>query len=183
MTKKLAVSFVLLTILTGLGIQQSVAQAVPPAPAEGVKPDLAPDTLGTEDLLFIQRAAKDGFQEVHIGELALDHAESPAVKALAQKMIDDHKRANKELLDLAQRKGVKFPADEAPSLINLPMAKVSGKEFDTLFRQGVIADHEKELMMFERQASSTGDPDTKEWATKTLAILKQHLADAKALPE
>lgn len=182
MTNKLAVSFGLLTLLSGLSVQPGAAQGVPPV-AEGVKPDTVANTLGTEDVLFIQRAAKDGFQEVHIGELALKHGESQAVKTLAQKMIDDHKRANQELIDLAKRKGVKLPADETSSLINLPMAKASGADFDALFRKGVIADHEDELVLFERQASSGADADMKEWAAKSVVILKQHLAEAKALPE
>jgi putative membrane protein len=166
MKRLLAVSFALITILVGFGTVRSYAQ----------------DQLNTDDLLFLQRAAKNGALEVRIGQLALEHSETQAVKALGQRMIDDHTRGNKELLEIAVKKGVKLPADE-PSIVNLPMAKVSGKEFDRMFRQSMIADHETDIAMYEQDAKFGADMQLKDWATKMLILLRQHLNDAKLLPE
>ena len=167
MIKRLAVSFALLIALTGFDVQQANAQ----------------DPMGADDLLFLQRAAKNGFLEVRIGKLALEHSQTQAVKDLAQKMIDDHTRANKELDALAHTKGVSIPQDDGAGILNLAMAKASGKEFDSLFRKEVIEDHEKDVTMFELQLKTGSDKDLQTWASKTLASMKQHLADAKSLPE
>ncbi len=147
-----------------------------------VGPCFAQDTLGTDDRLLLQRAAKGSALEVRIGQLALENAESQAVKNLGQRMIDDHTRANQELKMLAERKGVKMPADDASPLVNVPMAKVSGAAFDALFRQGIIEDHEKDVAMFEREVASGMDPDLKNWAAKVLITMKEQLEAAKARP-
>jgi putative membrane protein len=167
MNRMLAVSFAVLMVFSGVDTKRVSAQ----------------EPLGTDDLLFLQRAAKGGFLEVSIGKLALENAESQAVKNLGQRMIDDHTRANQELQMIAQRKGVKMPAEDASPLINMPMAKVTGSTFDALFRKGMIEDHEKDIAMFQMEITSGTDLDIKNWASKTVITIKQHLADAKALPE
>ncbi len=167
MNRLLAVSFAFLTIFSGFAAKQVLAQ----------------QPLGTDDLLFLQRAGRGGLLEVKIGQLAVENAASQAVKNLGQKMIDDHNRANQELRMIAQRKGVQMPDEDTSPLVNVPMAKVKGSTFDSLFRKGVIEDHEKDIAIFEQEITSGTDTDLKNWASKTMITIKQHLADAKALPE
>lgn len=163
MTKTLTGAFAALFIMGGLGSAQ--------------------DTIGADDLLFLQRAAKNGFLEMRIGKLALEHSETQAVRDLAQKMIEDHTRTTKELAELAQKKGVAMPGDDGSGVVNLAMAKATGKEFDELFRKEVIVDHENDIKIFETELKTGTDKELQSWASRALASMKQHLADAKALPE
>jgi predicted outer membrane protein len=65
--------------------------------------------LNNEDRKFITDAAHGGMAEVALGRLALERASSDEVKQFAQRMIDDHTRANEELMKLASSKGVTLP--------------------------------------------------------------------------
>jgi predicted outer membrane protein len=66
--------------------------------------------IGSDDRNFIMKAAESGMEEVEMGQLALKQASSEEVKQFAQHMIDDHSKANSELMQLAQSKGITLPA-------------------------------------------------------------------------
>jgi len=70
-------------------------------------------TLGSDDRKFIMEAAHGGMMEVELGRMAVDKASSADVKQFAQRMVDDHSKANDELMQLASQKGVTISADHA----------------------------------------------------------------------
>jgi predicted outer membrane protein len=65
--------------------------------------------IASDDKHFVMKAAESGMEEVEMGQLALRQASSEEVKQFAQRMIDDHSKANSELMQLAQRKGIMLP--------------------------------------------------------------------------
>lgn len=67
--------------------------------------------LSNTDRNFIMHAAHDGMAEVEMAKLAVQRASSDEVKQFAQRLIDDHSRANTELMQLATSKGVTMPSD------------------------------------------------------------------------
>jgi putative membrane protein len=133
------------------------------------------------DQTFIQDAAKGGILEVHMGQLALQRASNPAVKAYAERLIADHTKGNEELESLAKKKGVAVPPDDAKMAMSMSIATKSGADFDREYVKTMVTDHQKTIEMFEKEASSGSDPDVKDWANKTLPTLRSHLADAQAL--
>lgn len=66
-------------------------------------------SLSSSDSNFIRKAAKGGHEEVMISHMAMEKASSQAVKDYARRMVEDHTRANQELMQLAQQKGVTLP--------------------------------------------------------------------------
>src|SRR5688500_2887408 len=62
-----------------------------------------------EDAEFAVEAADAGLMEVQLGTMALTKAASPEVKQFAQKIVDDHTKANNELKALATRKNITLP--------------------------------------------------------------------------
>src|SRR5947209_5126370 len=56
------------------------------------------------DEQFVQKASQDGLAEVNHGRMAAQRASSDDVKRFAQRMVEDHTKANAELLSLANRK-------------------------------------------------------------------------------
>jgi putative membrane protein len=54
-----------------------------------------------DDLHFMQQAASAGIAEVQLGQLALTKSDDDAVKALAQRIVDDHTKANAQLKTIA----------------------------------------------------------------------------------
>jgi putative membrane protein len=149
-----------LTIILGFGI---------PAAAQN---------LSRQDQEFVNKVAKGGMTEVHMGRLGLERGSSAATKAFAQRIVDDHTKANDQLKDLAAKKGVQLPAAEEKPL---PLEKKSGAGFDKAYAKAMVEDHKKDIAEFEKEAKSGTDPDLKKWAKDTLPTLQGHLMQAEAL--
>src|SRR5690606_23783133 len=70
---------------------------------------VANDTIETED--FVEEASAKGLAEIETAQIALNKSDSASVKQFAQKMIDDHTAANKELATLARSKNLETADD------------------------------------------------------------------------
>src|SRR5438445_519881 len=68
-------------------------------------------SLDRHDEHFMKEAAGDGLAEVQLGQLAKDRGMSDEVKSFANRMVDDHSKANEQLKSLAQAKGVQLPTE------------------------------------------------------------------------
>jgi putative membrane protein len=135
------------------------------------------------DHTFMTKAAGDGLAEVQLGQLATQKASSSDVKSFGQMMVDDHGKANQELMSLAGQKGVTLPSEPpAPHKATYDrLSKLSGAEFDRAYAAEMVKDHEKAVSMFRQESTSGRDADAKGWAAKTLPTLETHLTRARAL--
>ncbi|HEX8411932.1 MAG TPA: DUF4142 domain-containing protein [Thermoanaerobaculia bacterium] len=137
--------------------------------------------MSPEDKDFVIKAGMGGLYEVQAGNLALQKAQSPDVKAFAQRMVTDHGRSNTELSQLATSKGLALPTEldgEMESAVE-HLGTLSGAEFDKAYMQHMVPDHEKTVADFDRASTTATDADLKGWAGKTLPILQEHLRMAK----
>ena len=128
------------------------------------------------DRNFIEKAAEGGKEEVELGRLAQGKASSEAVKQFAQRMVEDHGNANKELTELAANKGVKLD-DKAPKKNSMMerLSKLQGADFDRAYVNEMVKDHQKDVAEFRRMHSGAVDPNLKAWIDKTLPTLEDHL--------
>ena len=55
------------------------------------------------------------------------------------------------------------------------LEKLSGAAFDRAYVSDMLADHRKDVADFKHQAMGAKDPDVKQFASKTLPTLKEHL--------
>src|SRR5215470_7322364 len=126
-----------------------------------------------------------GLQEVELGHVAAQKGTSDAVKQFGQRMVDDHSKANSELMTLASSKGVTLPTalDEKHQKEVTKLTAMSGAEFDRTYSKMMLSDHTKDVAEFEKQSTKAADPDLKAFAAKTLPTLQEHLQLAKALPD
>src|SRR5687767_3350717 len=67
--------------------------------------------MNAQDRNFLMDAAMGGMMEVELGRLAVQNGASDAVKQFGQRMVDDHSKANTELMSLATSKGVTLPTE------------------------------------------------------------------------
>jgi putative membrane protein len=126
--------------------------------------------------------AFSNISEVAAGKLALEKSQSYDVKSYAQKMIDDHTKAQQELQTLADSKGVKLPTE--PDAKHKALAKVmsglKGDAFDKRYlKQGGLNDHENTHKLLQRVQARANDPDLKAYAAKTITAVDQHLTLAQ----
>ncbi|MDQ6880634.1 MAG: DUF4142 domain-containing protein [Pseudomonadota bacterium] len=142
--------------------------------------------LDRADRKFILKTAEDGMYEVEVAKLATSKATSQDVKAFASMMVEDHTKANSELAQLANAKGVELPAGppHGKRLDIEKMGKMEGAKFDKAFAHEVgIEDHQKDIKMFEKGSKKAKDAELKAWIDKTLPTLRTHLAAAAKLPQ
>jgi putative membrane protein len=139
-------------------------------------------SLSRSERRFIEKTLEKGMQDVELSKLALDKAQNPQVKELAKRLVEDHPKANAELMKLATAKGVTPPAavDASHKRKIEKMSKKSGRDFDRDYADEMEDDHSKEVREFRSMAKSAKDPDVKAFAASTLPTLEQHLQLAKA---
>src|SRR3954468_22697836 len=118
--------------------------------------------LGSKDMKFIKDAAAGGMEEVALGKLAAQKGSSEAVKTFGQRMVDDHSKANDQLMTLAQSKGVDLAADKDATDKKIQkatdkMSKLEGADFDKAYAKAMVKDHEKDVKEFETAAKDAKD--------------------------
>jgi putative membrane protein len=98
-------------------------------------------------------------------------------------MVTDHSAANDKLKALAATKNVDLPT--SPSIGQMAaktkLEVLSGHTFDKSYIKGMIKDHEDDIAMFNKEATSGMDPDAKAYAAATLPTLKKHLKAIRAI--
>ncbi|UUX96035.1 DUF4142 domain-containing protein [Aquabacterium sp. J223] len=138
--------------------------------------------LPRADAGFLKQAAQNSLAEVEASKLAQSKATSADVKAFASQMIDDHTKANAELMQLAQSKGLEVPKE--PSVAQKAKMKLleasDGDKFDRRYSEQIgVKAHEDTVKLFQKASQSAQDPQVKAWATKMLPSLQHHLQMAK----
>jgi len=137
----------------------------------------------SSDQEFVTKASAAGLAEVNAGMLATKNAGDAGVKKFGQQMVEDHTKANKELLTLADKLRLRAASreDAEHEKMAARLLKLSGAEFDKEYMAGQVKDHEEAVALFEKQAKGGSDKDLKAWAEKTLPTLKHHHKMAKEL--
>ena len=124
-----------------------------------------------------------GLMEVELGRVATQNGASDAIKQFGQRMVDDHSKANEELMSLASGKGITLPTalDDKHRKDVTKLSALTGAAFDRAYAKMMQSDHKKDVSEFEKQSARGADPDVKAFASKTLPTLKEHLQMANAL--
>jgi len=151
---------------TGIGTNPHLRAKSAPTPPGGT----VTVKLSQKDVNFIQKAAGGGQQEVENGKMAEKQGKSADVKRIGARMVADHTKANKELTELATRKGVKFDTS------GVRAQNIEAADFDRQYLKLLELVHKNDIAEFQKEAKSGDDHDVKAWAAKTLPTLQGHLA-------
>jgi len=134
---------------------------------------------------FVVNAAKGNMGEAMLGETAQNKASSDAVKEYAQKIAEDHRKANEQLKTIAQQTDIQWPSELRPPHHDLAQSlkNLEGKEFDEKFANHMVQEHEREVQKYERLAQTVGNKDLQNYINSTLPVLRAHLEEAKQLQQ
>ena len=120
---------------------------------------------------------------MELGQLATEKASNPEVKRFAQRMVTDHGKANDQLKQIAAQKGIDVPT--RPSAKHRAtkdrLAKLNADQFDKAYMADMLSDHKKDVTALQQESASGKDPDVKEFATRTLPTLEEHLKEAQTI--
>jgi putative membrane protein len=135
------------------------------------------------DQAFVTKLAGVNMAEVELGSLAKSKASSRDVKAFAQRMIDDHRKAGNELKAVADRKHLAWPASLPAEAVALKdkLSKLSGAACDRAYVDAMVMGHGEALTEVKTEAQSGTDPDVKAWAMKASSTVQAHLTHAQDL--
>ena len=142
-----------------------------------------PAALNDKDKDFVNSASLGGIAEVELAQDGVKHATNADVKSFAQKLVDDHTKANQELSSFASSRGVTTTAKVEGKMKETKerIMKLTGKSFDQAFVKQMIEDHTSTIKMFEDESKAGTDADLKNWVDKTLPTLRDHLKMAQDL--
>jgi putative membrane protein len=137
--------------------------------------------MSAEDKEFVIKAAQGGMSEVALGKMAVSKAASADVKTFGSRMVTDHSKANDELKQIAIIKGLDVPAvvGREDQKTADELSKTYGTDFDKAYMRDMVEDHEKDVKEFEKASKNAKDADIRNWATKILPTLQEHLRMAK----
>jgi putative membrane protein len=135
---------------------------------------------------WIQDQLEDGQAEIQLAQLASERATNPQVKQFAQMMIKDHQAAGDELKQAASAANVQInpPAelDDDHKDVQEDLSKLSGREFDQKYIDTMVDEHQEAVNELEKKTSAD-NTHVREWASKTLPKVRQHLDEARQIQQ
>jgi putative membrane protein len=110
-----------------------------------------------------------------------------AVKQFGQNMVNAHSQTTQELREIVQQQSIKA---ELPTKLDTKhqgmiddLNKAGAEDFDKTYAKQQVSAHEDAEKLFSKYADKGDNDKVKAFATKTLPVIKQHLEEAKKLPQ
>ena len=139
--------------------------------------------LSAMDKNFLKAVNGANLAEMAYAPVVMKQGKSESAKDFARLMVQDHSKANREVVALAKSKGVKLPhaiPDEEQAVIDR-LAMESGMKFDMAYKHEMIRDHATDVGEMEREISLGSDASVRALAAKLLPVLKTHLQKAQSM--
>ena len=167
--------------LAWAGLAVFAASAAPSSESAKSTTKSKTSAMKMSDADFAKAAAKGGFAEVTFGKLAEDKASSQAVKNLAQRMVNDHTKADDQLKAAASKDNISIPSqlDARDQTAYARLSQLSGSAFDRAYARDMVRDHETDIAVFRHEVNDGKDASIKSFAAQTLPTLEDHLKEAR----
>jgi putative membrane protein len=130
------------------------------------------------DSAFLARALGVNQFELTLGRLATERAASPQVKAMGEKMVQQHTAFGAQLAELSGPAGVgeaPEPSGEQRQTLDR-LSNLAGKDFDETFTKTVDSGHVAELAMYKDEVPQAVDPRLRELAEHRVVVLEHAAA-------
>jgi putative membrane protein len=115
-----------------------------------------------------------------MGQLAQQKGQSDSVKKFGQILSDDHSAANQKAMEAAKSMDVPPPGgpDAKQKADHEKMSKLTGAQFDREFATHMIADHEKDIAEYKKEANRSDA--AADYANGQIDVLQKHLEIPKS---
>lgn len=135
------------------------------------------ESRNEKDVLFLVKAAELNREAISLGQLAQQKSAINSVQELGKMMEEEHTKSLSDLIALAQKKKISLPTSQIDNK-KAEYKKLSGKsgtDFGKEYSSFMINEHKDAITLFEIASAESTDPEIRDWATKTLPLLKRHL--------
>ncbi|HEY9722156.1 MAG TPA: DUF4142 domain-containing protein [Oscillatoriaceae cyanobacterium] len=135
-------------------------------------------TLSTADRQFVEKAAAGDRTEIALGNFAMQHAQSPTTKQVADRIVKDHTKDLQTVTAMAKKLGVTLPTSEPAEVASTEkqLSSKTGLDFDVAYLNMMVKEHTKDIAAFERASKLASNPAVKAYANAAVPTLKSHLA-------
>ena len=135
------------------------------------------------DQTFVEKAASAGMAEVAMGKLGQQMGKSEDVKKFAARMVEDHSKANMELMRLVMDLKITAPDKPLPEHEKhlKDLSGASATDFDKAYMHHMVMSHEDAVKLFTRASKEVKNEQLRAFATKTLPVVQEHLKMAKEI--
>jgi putative membrane protein len=163
--------------ITGTIFVIALAAAAPAMAQSG------PNTLRQPDQDFLVKASEGNVSEIKLGQLALHKANTPQVRQFAQRMINDHTKAQEELVKDMHGFNIIIPDHVTKDAAGLydKLNQESGVDFDKDYMNAMVSDHQNDVNTFQDEVKNGKNEQLRDYAQNTLPVLQQHLQNAKEI--
>lgn len=162
---------------TNSGKSENTANANTKANANKSNANRGSSAAMTPDEKFAMEAAMGGLAEVEFGRVAAQKGATDEVRQFGQRMVDDHSKANQDLMQVASNKGWTLPAalDAKHQAELQKLSALSGDKLDKTYVDMMIKDHKQDTAAFQKESTGGADADVKAFAARTLPVVQEHL--------
>lgn len=136
---------------------------------------IASQAQAAQDEGFMKKAAEGNQFEIQLAPIAQENAGSDQVKQMAQKIADDHRKANEKLEKIAASQNVALPTKAVKESEIKKLSKLKGAAFDREYVKAMVRDHKHDIKEFQKEASKGKNPQVKQFASNALPTLREHL--------
>lgn len=180
-----------LLLTPALGAAQA---AMPATEASNVSPPLASIS---EVLPAPQQGLLSGMHatnqfEMTLGSAAAERAGREAVRRYGDRLLRDHRLADRILTSLSRDQNIPlWPVDRLPDVVEHQVAMQKGEQlqrlrgaaFDEMYLAMMVEGHGKAIGTLEQRVTTLDDGELKQFISRMLPILRQHLELATRLQQ
>jgi len=150
------------------------AEASPRAPT---------DRTNARSTDFLLDALRASLTEARLGKLAAQQSYDQKVRDFGMKLESDHTAHADEIERLLQPLNVTIPTEPSTEALSqiAALTRLTGEEFDAAFVQMAIWTHTDAIERYGAQTHANPDRSLHDFATRSLPMLREHLARAEAL--
>lgn len=156
-------------------------------PAGSTATTAASDTTHMSDANIVAESEGGDSSEVAVASYMRTHASSPAVKAFATMLYDDHSKSLRDMKSLASAQKITPqdpPGDTTAQKTSHTLdhlKSLSGANVDSAFVNAEVADHEHDIPEHKDLASDAQNAQLKTAIQNSIPVLQKHLDRAQAL--
>jgi putative membrane protein len=139
--------------------------------------------INDQDRNFVTMASMSNYAEIQAGQVASTKAQNEGIAEFGEMMVTDHTGAGTQLKSIAEQIGLpaKDSLDAAHVRLMDTLAMLSGSEFDSVYINSQIRDHQMAISLFQDQADNGENADLRSFASDLLPHLEMHLQHADSL--
>lgn len=135
------------------------------------------------DAMFVQQAGRSGQAELELSRIAVQQASSGAVRRLAESLVKEHERNNRELMTIAAHENISPPRelDAEHAELRAQLAVMHGEEFDHAYLRTVLADQARLAQLLRSAQGTVSTPELRQYIATTLPLVQDQLDMARSV--